>query len=154
MPQSLALQRADGSGAYYGVDPAVTVVAGTNPAANTEITETVPAGKYWRLLAVSVSLVQGITQTPWPVLILDDGSTTLYESFSGSSAQAVSTTARHTWGVGLTPAIAGATTNVHATGALPRDLLLGPGYRVRTATVGIGVNTDYGAPTLTVVEYT
>ena len=127
---------------------------GTDPAANTEITQTVPADKYWELISVSVALVQGITQTPQPILQLDDGTDVIFESFGSSAVQAVSTTCRYTWAPGLpfTGQI-GATTNVHSTAALPQGLILGPGYRIKTVTLGIGANSDYGAPSLLYVEY-
>lgn len=129
-------------------------VNGTNPAANTEISETVPAGKSWLLIAVSVSLVQGATQTPQPILQIDDGTDVIYESFGSSAAQASSTTCRYTWapGLDLTGQI-GATTNVHSTASLPEGLLLPAGYRIKTVTLGIGANTDYAAPSLFYVEY-
>ncbi len=129
-------------------------VAGTNPAANTEFSETVPAGKQWQLVSVSIALVQGLTQTPQPILVIDDGVNVVFESMGSSAAQAVSTTCQYTWGADLplTGQI-GSGTNVHSTAPLPDGLLLPAGYRVRSVTVGIGVNSDYGAPSLYVVEY-
>lgn len=129
-------------------------VAGTDPAANTEISETVPAGKFYKLVSVSVALVQGATQTPQPILVIDDGTNVVYESFGSSAAQAVSTTCRYTWAVGLPlTGQVGATTNVHSTAPLPEDLLLPAGYRIRTSTIGIGANSDYGVPSLLIVEF-
>jgi hypothetical protein len=126
---------------------------GTDQAANTEISEAVPAGKDWLLLAVSVSLVQGITQTPQPILQIDDGTNVLFESFGASAAQAVSTTCRYNWAPGLPlSAVVGATTNCHATGPLPEGLVLHAGAHVKTVTLGKGANTDYGAPVLYLVE--
>jgi hypothetical protein len=66
-----------GNAAEQGI---IKPVTGTDPAANAEISETVPAGKWWQLLAVSVVLVQGITQTPQPMLTLDDGTNVFYAS--------------------------------------------------------------------------
>lgn len=133
---------------------AVRAFVGTNPAANTEITETVPEGKQWELIAVSVSLVQGLTQTPQPILVIDDGANVIYEAFGSSNVQAVSTTTRYNWGLGLPlSAQTGSTTNVHATAPLAEGLVLNPGGRVKTNTLGIGANSDYGAPVLMIVEY-
>jgi hypothetical protein len=131
------------------------LLTGTNPAANVEISEAVPVGKHWLLYAVSVSLVQGITQTPQPILIIDDGSTgVIFEGFGSSAVQAVSTTTRYNWAPGLPlSAQIGATTDVHATAPLPEGLVLKPGYRIRTNTLGKGANSDYGAPVIYVVEY-
>ena len=129
-------------------------VNGTNPAANAEISETVPTGKFWHLISFSVSLAQGATQTPQPILQIDDGADIIFESFGSSAAQAVSTTCRYTWapGLPLTGQI-GATTNVHSTAPLTEDLILGPGYRIKTVTLGIGAATDYAAGSLFVIEY-
>lgn len=129
------------------------VVTGTDQAANTEILETVPAGQVWKLYAVTVQLVQGLTQTPQPILRIDDGTTVLFESFGSSAAQAASTTCRYTWAPNLQlSGQVGATTNVHSTAPLPVDLVLQPGYRIQTVTVGIGANSDYGAPAIFVVK--
>lgn len=129
-------------------------VNGTNVAANTEISETVPAGKFWQLLAVSLSCAQGLTQTPQPILVLDDGADVFFESFGSSTAQAASTTCRYTWApnLPLTGQI-GSGTTVHSTAPLPAELVLGPGFRIRTSTLGIGANTDYAAASLYVIEY-
>lgn len=122
------------------------VVIGTNPAANAEISQTVPAGELWWLLAVSVACVQGLTQTPQPLLSITDGTTKFFESFGSTTAQAVSTTCQYTWAPGFPlTGLVGATTNVHSTGPLPPDLVLRPGYVISTVTVGLGANTDYGA---------
>jgi hypothetical protein len=127
---------------------------GTDPAANAEISETVPAGKYWEVISVTALLVQGATQTPFPILILDDGTTELWEGYGAAAAQDASTTARYTWSQGGPGpgALLGATPDLHANAALPK-MILGPGYRVRTNTVGKGANTNWGAPRLLVVEY-
>ena len=132
----------------------VTVKSGTNPAANTEFSEAVPAGKGWLLYSVSVALVQGATQTPQPILIIDNGTTVAFESFGSTTAQAVSTTCQYTWAPGLAlSGQIGATTAVHSTAPLPNGLLLRPGWRVRTSTLGIGAASDYGAPALLVAEF-
>lgn len=131
-----------------------TRVAGTNPAANTEITETVTAGETWRLLAVTVALVQGATQTPQPILIIDDGTNVVFESFGSSAAQSASTTCQYTWAPGLAlSGQVGSGANVHSLAPLPDGLILPAGYRIRTSTLGIGANSDYGAPGLLVVKY-
>ena len=48
-------------------------VIGADPAANAEFAVTVPAGESWRLLSASVNCVQGATQTPQPILTIDEG---------------------------------------------------------------------------------
>ena len=135
------------------------VVTGSNPAANNEFSITCPTqvtgstpAKYWVLYSVSVSLAQGATQTPQPTLIIDDGTTTVYQSFGASSAQNSAVTAQYTWAPGLPLSAAGAATII--TAPLPWGLILGPGYRIRSSTLGIGANTDYAAPAALVQEFT
>lgn len=125
-------------------------VAGTNQAANTEVSDTVPAGKWWILLSVSVQLVQGATQTPWPSLVIDDGANILYQAFSGTAAMSAATTTQHTWAPGL--GAVGSAASTANTGPLPARLVLPGGYRIRTITTGIGANSDYGAPSYFVCE--
>jgi len=130
------------------------VVTGTNPAANGEVNETLGTGVYWELVAVKLTLVQGLTQTPQPILTLDDGATVFWETLGSSAAQAASTTCVYTFAAGqdLTGQV-GSGANVHSNAPLPPGILLGPGYRIRTSTLGIGANSDYAAPVLYVVEY-
>jgi hypothetical protein len=129
----------------------LTRADGSNPAANAEFSATVPAGQYWLLMSVTVSLVQGATQTPQPTLIVDDGTTTIFQGFGASSAQNSAVTTQYTWAPGNT-LTAGAAATI-ATAPLPAGLVLGPGYRVRSSTLGIGANSDYGAPGLLYVKF-
>lgn len=130
------------------------IVTGTNPAANVEVTETVPTGKYWQLLSMSVTLVQGATQTPNPTLFIDDGTNTQFFVGGFTTTQSVSTTARYHWGADFRDIdLTGTTPNITASKALPGVVLMPPGWRIRTSTTGKGANTDYGAPTLVVIEF-
>jgi len=47
----------------------------------------------------------------------------------------------------------GTTPNVRSCGGLSDLLLLPTSYRVRTITPGIGANTNYGVPSIYVVEF-
>jgi hypothetical protein len=129
----------------------LTRADGTNPAANAEFSVTVPTGQYWLLMAVTVSLAQGATQTPQPTLIIDDGTTTIFQGFGASSAQSSAVTTQYNWAPGNTLTAGAAATVV--TAPLPSGLVLGPGYRIRSSTLGIGANTDYGAPGLFYVKF-
>lgn len=130
-------------------------ITGADPAAGAEVSQTVPAGKIWELCAVSVQLVQGITDTPQPILVIDDGANVLYEMFGSSAAQAVATTCRYSWAPDcpLTGQV-GTAANVHAVAPLPEGLTLPAGYRVRTSTIGLTATGNYGVPSFYVVEYT
>ena len=130
-------------------------INGANPAANAEVSQVVPSDKWWNLLSVSVVLVQGITQTPQPILIIEDAENDVVFAAPGASAaQGASTTARYTWAPGLlVGALVGTTPNIFGFAPLPEDLIIGPGWEIKTQTLGIGAGTDYAAPSLSVVEY-
>jgi hypothetical protein len=152
--QALAFALGDSTN-VGSIAPTLKTIVGTDRAANTEVSETVPTGKLWKLLAVSVQLAQGATQTPLPHLRIKDANGNVLARIPGaSSAMAVSTTCRFTWAPGQ-PLIApvGATTEVAATAPLPSGLLLRANAIIETLTAGIGANSDYGVPSLLVVEY-
>jgi hypothetical protein len=129
-------------------------VNGADPAAGAEVSQTVPAGKWWGLQAVSIPLVQGITDTPQPILVIDDGTDVIMELFGATTVQAVSTTCRYNWAPGLPlSGLIGSAANVHATAPLPEDLILAPGYRIRTVTLGLTATGNYGVPSFYVAEY-
>lgn len=131
------------------------VVQGGDPAANAEFSVTVPTGKIYALLAVRVVLVQGITQTPLPFLVLDDGTNIFAELPGSTAAQGASTTCTYTWAQDvLTTGQIGSTPSIRSLGAIPAGMILPAGYKVRSSTQGIGAATDYGIPNLHVVEYT
>lgn len=128
-------------------------VAGTAPGAGLEFTQTVPAGKWWIPLSVYVQLVQGATQTPQPILFIDDGTTTVLESIGSTNAQAVNTTCAYNWAPGMIlTGTTGTGTGVHSNAPIPDGMLLPGGWRLRTTTVGIGANSVYGVPSFYVAE--
>ena len=138
----------------------IRTVTGTNPAAAAEISEAVPTNAMWKLLSFSAVLVQGITQTPTPQLVIDDGTTANRIQFHDGSQQGASTTRNHLWIAGSESLGAGARTLVdtdtvqyHALSSLADHLPLSEGYRIRTVTAGIGANTDYAAPIFFVEEW-
>lgn len=130
----------------------VESVSGANPAAGIECSITVPTGEKWLLLGVSVANVQAGAGSSWPTLIVDDGTNIIWAAKAGTAAQAVSTTCQYSWSPSSPLTIAGATTAVAATGPLAEGMVLPAGYRIRTVTVGIGANTDYGVPWAAVIK--
>lgn len=125
-------------------------VAGADPGAGVEFNDSVPAGKTWVLLSVTVVLVQGATQTPWPSLVIDDGATAVFQGLAGTAAQNASISVRYTWAPGL--ATLGSGASIANSGALPFPMILSPGWRVRSSTTGLGANSDYGVPSYFVCE--
>lgn len=127
-----------------------------NPAAGAEFSVTVPAGEVWEILSVSVPLVQAAAGSSQPSLQIDDGGSNIFALLAGSTAaQAISTTCQYTWApdLELTGQV-GATTAVRSQGSLPSDLVIGPGCRVRSSTVGLSASTDYGAAVIRVRKRT
>lgn len=140
--------------ARLGSLPAVSVTGADSAAGAEPGSITVPSGERWVLKAVSVTMVQGLTQTPWPRLkIVDADSNILFQAQAGTAAGAVSTTEQVTWASGLvTTGPLGATTAVSRTGGLPEDLVLEAGAVISVVTVGIGGNTDYGKLVASVIK--
>jgi hypothetical protein len=124
----------------------------TDPAAGSEASLTVPTGEKWILLAASIPLVQGATQTPLPFLTVKDASGNTLAQFAGASAAtSVSTTTRFNWSPGnALTAGAGATVN---TAPLPSGVVIKGGWTISTTTTGIGANTDYGVLAVWVIAY-
>lgn len=124
-------------------------ITGTDPAANTEISETVPTGARWKLRAMSFTLVTDATGANREVnLVLDDGANILHVTSSGFTHIA-SLTKRYS------AALIG--TSVAPTQATDRqivlpDLILPGGARIRTVTTNLQATDNYGAPQLLVEE--
>lgn len=128
-------------------------IAVPQPAANTEWS-VAAAGQGWLVKAVSCLLVQGITQTPQPILqIADPGGDILFEIFGSSGAQAASTTCRYSWCPQLPlSAQVGSGANVHSNAPLPDDLFIPGGYTIGTKTLGLGANSQFEAIFVMVVQ--
>lgn len=121
------------------------VTSGTNPAANTEASLTVTAGEFWRLLAVTVTIVQGATQTPLPSLQITDGTNILCSFVGASAAQNASVTSQYLWSPKQT-LTAGAALTLN-TAPIADGLILKGGFVIQTSTSGKGANTDLSAIT-------
>lgn len=137
-------------------NPKFRSFTGTNPAANTEISETVPAGKAWLLLSVTLTNAQAGAGATQPILqIKDPAGVVIFENFGSTTTQAISTTCRYSWssGGGAPSALVGATTGVHAVSGLPDALYLPAGSTIGTSSVGLSASTDFAAPQITVLEY-
>lgn len=120
-------------------------IAGTNPAAGVEITETVPTNARWRLIAVRLVCAVGAAAFD-PSLAIDDGTTQLGFSLPNSSPTGGATETM-VWGNGLVSQTVGNT----MTAPLPEPSLLSEGYRILTT--DITADDDYAAPQLWVEEW-
>lgn len=125
-------------------------VTGTNPAAGAEISETVPTGARWRLIAVRFALANDATVANRnPRYIVDDGTnilivpaSTIQQTASAAYSYNVSS-----FGANVTPAYS-SDFNI----MLP-EVIMNEGWRFRTNTIGIQAGDDYGAPQLLVEEW-
>jgi hypothetical protein len=125
-------------------------ITGTDPAANTEISETVPTGARWKIGAISFALVTDANvATRSALLTIDDGATIIWQS-GISTGQAASLTGIYRYAPGAASTTIG--TN-HFNFALPANLILVAGSRIRTVTGSLQVGDNYGAPVLHVEEF-
>jgi hypothetical protein len=125
-------------------------ITGTDPAANTEVSETVPTNARWRLRGFAVQLVTDANvATRRVVLQLDDGATLLWAA-TATDSQVASLTRQYGFpNVGSYVVAQVSTIGIPG----PEGLPLQGGFRVRTATVNIQVTDNYGAPQLLVEEW-
>ncbi len=125
-------------------------IAGTDPAANTEISEAVPTNARWRLLGLDAALVtSAFVANREVVLTIDDGATVVAEVAAGV-AQAASVTRRYSFARGV-PRLAPAASTVISAPA--PDIVLGAGFRIRTVTANLDAGDNFGAPQLLVEEW-
>lgn len=124
-------------------------LTGTNPAAGVEISETVPTGARWELLAWSATLVTDATVANRnPALLVDDGTNTLFIARAADN-HAASLTIVYSAGAGLGREASIASRVLLA---LPLRLTLLAGYRIRTVTGSLQAGDDWSAPQFLVEE--
>lgn len=124
-------------------------ITGTDPAPNTEISETVPKRRRWRLLTVNFNLTTDVnTANRLTNLYIDDGALKVWH-LAATNAQTASQTKSHFYAPYQfsEEIIVG---DFHR--ALP-TLILGPGYRIRSTTTAMQAGDNYTAPQLLVEEW-
>lgn len=131
--------------------PFITTLATTDPAANTEISQTVPAGQIWFFQGARVSLVSDANVATRTVALTIDDGTTVFNRYTSPSTQAASLTQNYTFTAGAANATV---LNLEVVVGLGTNLLLPPGYRIKTVTNNIQATDNYGAMTLYFVKYT
>lgn len=125
-------------------------ITGTNPAAGVEISETVPTGARWKLLAFSASFVTDATvANRGPVFFVDDGVTVLFAT-DPNILQTASLSPRYNAFPGG-PRLSAVQSN--SQWSLPVDLRLLAGYRLRTSTGNLQAGDDWTAPQMLVEEW-
>lgn len=126
------------------------LITGTDPAANVEISETVPTGARWKLRSFRFAFVADANVANRTiVLTIDDGATTLFETSS-----AVAVTANQTPVYNAAPGLQFFTYGTLAYHLpLPGELWLPAGARIKTVTTNRQVGDNYGAPLYAVEEF-
>jgi len=138
----------------------IRTVTGTDQAANTEVSEAVPADAVWDLLSFSVVLVTDANAANRSIdLVIDDGTTeNKRESvIATGTSQVASVTRTHLWApFGINRASDNVTVDGIDLGThweMRSPGLLPEGYRVRTNTRSIQATDNYAAPIFQVREW-
>lgn len=129
----------------------VRTVTGTDRAANTEITETVPTGVAWLLHAITFTLVADANAATREVQVQITDGTSVLMRFPASGTQAATETRAYFFmRRGARESAAGGGDRA---GDLPQDIILPAGFTIETQTDNMQVGDNYGAPILTVEEF-
>jgi hypothetical protein len=125
-------------------------IAGTNPAANAEISETVPTGARWKLHSMMATLVADANAANRSAqLVIDDGTNVVLRS-APALTQTATQTIIYNW---TARGAAGSVAALTASELIPPDLYLPAGYRINTLTNNLQATDDWGAPRLYVEEW-
>lgn len=123
---------------------------GTDPAANVEISETVPANTRWALWSFFAALVTDANVANRTVtLIIDDGANVVWQQ-DASAAQAAGLTRQYeAFNFGAAADLVGSTFRLPA----PFPIVLPAGFRIRTSTANRQAGDNWGAPLLVIEEW-
>lgn len=116
-------------------------ISGTTPAAGAEVTESVPTGARWDIIAFRAQLITSATvANRIPELAADDGANIYFQS-ANSVNHTASTTIRYSWSAGFGGLVNGVGNEQGR--ALPDILTLAAGSRLRTITGSIQVGDQW-----------
>ena len=125
-------------------------VTGTDPAAGSECSDTVPANARWRLISWRAALVTDANVATRQVhLVIDDGTLILANYPAGTTQIASLTRNYNGLDIGVVPAL----TDVEIYIPTNFPVLLAAGSRITTVTTSIQATDNYGAPQMLVEEY-
>jgi hypothetical protein len=127
------------------------LITGTDPAAGSQVSETVPTGARWKLLMFNVQLAASATASNRrPSLTIRGAGNKPLFRFPLAKTWAANETKQAFWSVG-TPLDTSITTDA-GLGGLPHDTVLTGGMEILTDTEGMQAGDDYGAPNYYVEE--
>ncbi|OLB84954.1 MAG: hypothetical protein AUI15_33835 [Actinobacteria bacterium 13_2_20CM_2_66_6] len=143
-PQAQPQSSLDGAGALRSI-------SGTTPAAGAEISETVPTGARWQLLALAVTFIASATvATRTTTVIVDDGTNNLNQTVGINQATANQTAINYFGNRGVQIALLN---GQNVTAPIGVEYFLGAGYRIRTSTGSIQIGDQYASPKYLVREW-
>lgn len=128
----------------------IRVVAGSDPAAGAEISETVQSRSRWRLLSLIATLVTDATVVTRIPSIVQDDSANIFVRDPMATGVGASQTKIFSW------SIKGAgteQTNTIETAPLSDDVILLRNFRLRTVTEGLQAGDNWGVPRFMVEEW-
>ena len=125
--------------------------SGANPAAGAEVSDVVPDGQVWHVLAMSVTLVTSATAANRRVHFQFFGPVSIGIETFPTIDQTASTTIKYN--VAKYGAITDETDGTQILVPLPHDLYLPPGGTIATATVNIQVGDNFGAPSYLIEQF-
>jgi hypothetical protein len=143
-PGSGILHSTDGAGALRSV-------TGSTPAVGAEISEAVPTGARWKVIAIGTVLTTSAAAgNRTPNILLDDGTNYLFQQSVGANVTA-SQAQKLSWAPGVVISL-GVTPNGMSAN-IPAEMMLGAAGRVRTLTNGILAGDQWSAPQILVCEW-
>jgi hypothetical protein len=126
-------------------------ITGTTPALGADISETVPSGARWELLAFQGALTaSAVVANRQPWFVIDDGVNLLKRSLSTQATVASTTSTYYADNPGIAPQAS--TQSALWSTILP--IMLAPGFRIRTITSAIDVGDQWTSPKYLVRQWT
>jgi len=129
---------------------ALRSITGTDPAAGVEISETVPVGARWRLITAEAILVTSAAVANRVVTWRYDDGANEYGLAGSNFAQAASATVRYCVGPFGGFGQVGGAQHQHA---IPPQMIMLAGHRMKTSTASIDVGDNWSAPQMLVEEW-
>lgn len=138
-------------GSSHDGQGALRMITGTAPGAGVDLSETVPTGARWELIAfLGVLTTSATVANRIPVLVIDDGANVFYEDVAGGNETAGAAW-NNCWAQGSPRAFAAGVLLMN--GFLPVDNRLGAGFRIKTVTVALQAADQWSAPKYLVREW-
>lgn len=130
---------------------ALRSITGTDRAANTEISETVPDNQVWRLISFNFQLVTDANAANRRVhLNIFDGDFDILNTFANVN-HAASTTRNYS--CASLPAMLSGTDDDDILMPIPSNFILRPTWKIRTQTVNLQSGDNFGAPQIYVEQF-